>query len=264
MIPKVLKRRSSWPSSLVTGLIGWNAFAIITPLGLGYAGAATDLLTLASIAAFGQVVLLRLGFGPLRMARAVWVGAVWGTVTAVVIVAAEMAIFPLARSHWLVALLIGVYVGPAVGAFLSYFHRDDRRIEAAAQGRDVDYGRDAHWLDPFLYGAVAYLVAFVPRTLELAIISAVVGSFVGVAAAGVSHFFLSRSGNAAWTIPVAGATGAAIGAASGFLFRNHQSLLLLRWPLAGAIAGALTFALTAAVGRLLARRERIAEIERPA
>jgi hypothetical protein len=83
----------------------------------------------------------------------------------------------------------------------------------------------------------------------------VVGSITGVVAAGVSHFFLSYWKNAAWTIPVSGLAGAALGALTGLLFRNYQMQLFLPSMLAGAIAGTLTFLVTAAVGRRLALRE---------
>jgi hypothetical protein len=112
------------------------------------------------------------------------------------------------RQHPWLALATAVYVGIPVGGFLSYFHRDDRAIEAEAAGRPVDYGRDAHWLDPFVYGALAYEIALVPRTPEVAISAAVVGMIVGVVAAGVSHFILSRWGNAPATIPAAKPVGA--------------------------------------------------------
>ena len=91
--------------------------------------------------------------------------------------------------HPAVTLLVAGYIGAPVGAFLSYFRADDARIEAAAraQGRPVDYGRDAHWLDPFAYGAAAYLAVFLPRTLAAGVATAIVGAMVGVVAAGVSH-----------------------------------------------------------------------------
>src|SRR6185503_2502788 len=140
-------------------------------------------------------------------------------------------------------MVTGVYVGIPVGAFLSYFHRDDRKVqdEAKAAGKPVDYGRDAHWLDPFVYGAIAYEVALLPRSADLAISAAVVGMIVGVVAAGVSHFILSKWGNSAATIPAAMAAGAAIGAPTGLLFRGYAESLLLPPLVVGAVAGALTF-----------------------
>ena len=253
-----LRRRSSWPSSIATGLIGWVGFAIIVPLALGYAGSLRELLILAVIAAVVQVAVLRAGFTILRLDRGLVAGAAWGGVTAAAIVAAEMCFSATLRQHPWLALATAVYVGIPVGAFLSYFHRDDRTIEAeaAGAGRPVDYGRDAHWLDPFVYGALAYEIALVPRTPEVAISAAVVGMIVGVVAAGVSHFILSRWGNAPATIPAAMLAGAVLGAPTGFLFRGYAASLLLPLAAAGALAGALTFLTTALVGRRLALRER--------
>jgi hypothetical protein len=257
MLPRVLQQRSSWPSSFVTGLIGWNGFVMVAGLAFGYTGSTATLFVAASLAAVLEVIMLRTAFGALGLAQSVWRGAVWGTIVAGLLVMLEVMLFPLLRAHPILSLLVGLYVGAAVGAFLSYFHRDDRRIEAqvAASGRLVDYGRDAHWLDPFLYGAVSYLVAFLPRTLDLALAAAVVGSMTGVVAAGVSHFFLSYWHNASWTIPVSGLAGAALGAITGLLFRHYQTQLFLPCMLTGAIAGALTFLVTAAVGRRLALHE---------
>jgi uncharacterized membrane protein YeaQ/YmgE (transglycosylase-associated protein family) len=253
-----LRRRSSWPSSIATGLIGWVGFAIIVPLALGYAGSLRELFRLAVIAAVAQVVMLRAGFKLLRLDRGLVAGAAWGGVTAAAIVAGEMVFSPALRAHPYIAMATGVYVGIPVGAFLSYFHRDDRAIEAeaASAGRPVEYGRDAHWLDPFVYGALAYEVALLPRTPEVAISAAVAGMIVGVVAAGVSHFVFSRWGNAAGTIPAAMLVGAVLGAPTGLLFRAYAASLFLPLAAAGALAGALTFLATAAVGRRLAMRER--------
>ena len=254
------KRRSSWPSSFATGLIGWLGFAIIVPLALDHRGSLRELAVLAVAAAVVQVTLLRAAFTALHLERGVKVGAAWGGVTGALVVAAAAPVSPVLRQHLALAMAVGVYVGIAVGGFLSYFHRDDRAIEAEAKdaGRAVDYGRDAHWLDPFVYGALAYEVALLPRTPELAISACVVGMIVGVVAAGVSHFILSRWGNAAVTIPAATLMGAALGTPTGFLFRAHEAALVLPPAAAGAIAGALTFLVTALVGRRLARLERAA------
>ncbi|HEY8148680.1 MAG TPA: hypothetical protein VIK51_07220 [Vicinamibacteria bacterium] len=252
------RRRSSWPSSVATGLIGWVGFAIIVPLALGYTGPLRELFFLAVLAAVVQVAVLRAAFTALRLDRGPKVGATWGGLTAALIVAGEMAFSSALRQHPYLAMATGVYVGIAVGGFLSYFHLDDRSIQAEARnaGRPVDYGRDAHWLDPFVYGALAYEVAFLPRTPEVAISAAVVGMIVGVVAAGVSHFILSRWGNTGATVPAAALVGAALGTPTGFLFRTHAVSLLLPPVASGAIAGALTFLVTAVVGSRLALRER--------
>ncbi|MGH9972000.1 MAG: hypothetical protein ACREBG_30000 [Pyrinomonadaceae bacterium] len=128
-----LKRRSSWPSSFLTGLIGWNGFFIIVGAALGLSHRASDLFLLGTAAAVAQIVLLRVLFFALRI---------------------------------------------------------DRSNEAKEQGQAVDYGRDAHWLEPFFFGVVAYLIAFLPRSFGLAVNLAVVGAMSGVVAAGVTHFFL--------------------------------------------------------------------------
>jgi hypothetical protein len=107
----------------------------------------------------------------LRLDRGILNGVLWGGLTGGLIVGGEIAIFPDVRGHPYIALIAGIYIGMAVGAFLSYFYTDDRKIEFEAQaaGKPVDYGRDAHWLDPFVYGAVAYVVTLVPSTVNLAI-----------------------------------------------------------------------------------------------
>lgn len=255
MIPKILQQRSSWLSSLVTGLIGWNGLTIIVALAFAYAGSLTPLFLLATASALIQVVVLRTLFLPLRMDKGVLVGACWGAVMGGLLAAVAGLAFEPARQHALLTLLTDLYIGAPVGAFLAYFYRDDRRIEEAAHraGRPIDYGRDGHWLDPFVYGALSYVVVFWPRSLDLALCALVVGSFIGVVAAGVSHFFLSYWENRAWTIPVAGLAGLVVGTASGFLFRN-VSLYASHWSV-GAAAGLVTFLVTATMGRKFAMWE---------
>ena len=75
---------------------------------------------------------------------------------------------------------------------------------------------------------------------------------VGVVAAGVSHFFLSRWNNGLGTLLAAALAGTALGAASGLLFRNYASGLPMPPLTSGAAGGALTFLVTATVGRRLA------------
>jgi len=132
VILKLLQQRSSWPSSLLTGLIGWNGFAVIVPLALGYAETLRPLLLMASGAAVIQVVVLRLAFVPLRMHRSLMAGAIWGGLTAIPLVLGAAQYAELVGQHPWIALLTGIYVGIPVGVFLAYFHRDDREIEAAA------------------------------------------------------------------------------------------------------------------------------------
>jgi hypothetical protein len=252
------KRRSSWPSSVATALIGWIGFTIIVPLVAGYSGPLGQLFLIALFAALVQAIVLRLAFFAFKMDRGIPYGVVWGGLTAGIVVAAEMPLFEILRAHPYIALITGAYIGMAVGAFLSYFYADDRTIEREAQaaGTPVDYGRDAHWLDPFVYGAIAYVLVLLPRTVDIAIVAAVVGMIVGVVAAGVSHFFLSMWNNSAATIPVATVGGVLLGAPTGFLFRSFASSLLLPLPIEGAVAGGLTFLATSIVGRTLATAAR--------
>jgi hypothetical protein len=253
--PQVLKRRSSWPSSVVTALIGWNGFATVAALGFGRAPLLPSLLAVASACAVAQVLALRARLSVARPPDGVAAGALAGALTALVLAPGAMAVVAeLARHPW-VTVLVAAYIGAPVGAFLSYFRRDDARIAraAGARGVPVDYGRDAHWLDPFAYGAAVYLLVFIPTALAPALATAFVGAMVGVVAAGGSHFFLARFDNAAFTIPVAAVAGAPLGAATGWLLHAVPHGLIT-----GALAGAVCFAITAAVGRRLAARERAA------
>jgi hypothetical protein len=256
-MPEALTRRSSWPSSFVTAIIGWNGFATVAALVFGRAAMLPALLPIAASCAVVQVLALRLRLRFARRPASLAWGAVGGAVTAVLLAATAMARIRDLAAHPAVTLLVAAYIGAPVGAFLSYFRRDDARIEdaARARGRAVDYGRDAHWLDPFVHGAAAYLVVFVPRALWSGLSTAIVGAMVGVVAAGVSHFFLARLHNAAVTIPIAAVAGAPLGAATGLLLRagTHPPYPA---PVAGILAGTVCFAITAAVGRRLAARER--------
>ena len=261
MTPRVLQRRSSLPSSYLTGLIGWAGFMVIVGmivrLVFGDAPPAGWLLFVGAVIAVAQVLILRLGFFPLGLDRGMRAGLVWGGVTGGALIAVAIMLSPTLRRHYVIWALDGLYVGVAVGLFLSYFYRDDRRIEAAApRGRPVDYGRDAHWLEPFVFGAVAYLLAFAPRSADVAATALVVGAISGVVAAGVSHFFLnSVARESALPVVLSVAAGIAQGAASGLLFRPYADELLFHHLAHGALAGALTYFVTALRGRSLARRE---------
>jgi len=170
----------------------------------------------------------------------------------------EIQVMDVLGRHPLIWGLNGVYIGIAVGLFLRYFYRDDRRIEteAAAQGQPTDYGRDAHWLEPFFFGALAYLVAFLPTSPALAVIVLVIGAMSGVVAAGVSHFFIfTIPRRSALPILLSLLAGAGQGTLTGLLFRPFASELLLNPLVHGAIAGSLTYIMTAARGRSLASQE---------
>jgi hypothetical protein len=253
-----LKRRSSWPSSFVTGLIGWNGFFIIIGAILGMASRAGDLFVLATIAAVCQVLFLRLLFFPLRLDRGMSNGAFWGGVSGIILVVLEKQFTTLFASHPIVWLLNGAYIGIAVGLFLCYFYRDDRQIESLAKqrGREVDYGRDAHWLEPFFFGVVAYLIAFLPTSLSLAVNLAVVGAMSGVVAAGVSHFFLftvARKSVVPFLLSIV--AGIVQGMLTGLLFRSFAAGLFFSPLVHGAVAGCLTYLMTSFRGRALAGQE---------
>ena len=143
------------------------------------------------------------------------------------IVAGGWLVSPEVRAYPIIAMVTGIYRDP--GGRVSPTSRDDRGNQEAATtaGKPIDYERDAHWLDPFVYGAVAYEVALLPQTADIAIAAAVVGMIVGVVAAGTSHFILSKAGNASGTIPAAAVAGAIFGAPTGLLFRTHAASLLL-------------------------------------
>jgi len=256
-MPAVLKRRSSWPSSFVTALIGWNGFATIAALAFGRAALLPRLLAIAIGCAMLQVLALRARLRFARRPDGLVGAAIAGTVSALLLSLAAMSCVGDLNRHRVVTLLVAAYIGAPVGVFLSYFRRDDARIAAAAraQARPVDYGRDAHWLDPFAYGAVAYLVVFAPGAAWSGLTAAIVGAMVGVVAAGVSHFFLARFDNAPVTIPIAAVAGMPLGALTGWLLRTGGPSAVSE-TLRGVVAGALCFAITAAVGRRLAVRER--------
>ena len=169
---------------------------------------------------------------------------------------AERQAVSLLNEHPLIWEFNGLYIGSAVGIFLRYFYRDDRRIESEAAGQPIDYGRDAHWLEPFFFGAVAYLVAFLPRSFSLAVIILVIGAMSGVVAAGVSHFFVfTVSRRSLLPIIVSILVGVSQGVISGLLFRPFAGELLLHPLVHGAIAGSLTYLMTAVRGRTLASKE---------
>lgn len=257
-----LKRRSSWPSSFVTGLIGWNGFFIILAVILGDMSAGNAFI-LATLAAIAQVLVLRLLFFVIRMDRSMLTGGFWGGVTGIIIALIEMRMTNLFDAHPIIWLLNALYIGVAVGLFLNYFHRDDRRIEREAADKDkpVDYGRDAHWLEPFFFGAAAYIIAFLPGSFDLAMIVLVIGAVSGVVAAGVSHFFIFAVPRSSWLpIVLCIVAGAVQGVLSGLLFRPFAASLFFSPLIHGAVAGSLTYFMTALRGRSLAGKEMAADL----
>jgi hypothetical protein len=251
-----LERRGSWPSSFVTGLVGWMSFSIIVPLAFGYSGAPWPLLKIAVVLAILQVLVLRLAFFPLRLNRGLQIGALWGGLTGALLIRLGEEFFPLLKERPVLWLANGAYIGMAVGAFLSYFYRDDHEIEenTAQEGQSGKYGRDAHWLEPFVFGALAYLLAFLPATPGLACYVFIVGAFSGVFAAGASHFSPDRWKSSKLLLLIL-AAGSVLGMLSSLLFRQFASEFRGRYWVMGAIAGFLTYLSTFLRGRSLARRE---------
>jgi len=251
-----LERRSSWPSSFVTGLVGWISFSIIVPLAFGYSGAPWPLLKIAVVMAIPQVLILRLAFFPLRLNRGLQIGALWGGLTGAFLIWVGGKFFALLHERPVLWLANGAYIGMAVGAFLSYFYRDDREIEenTAQKGQSPKYGRDAHWLEPFVFGAVAYLLAFLPASPGLAFYVFIVGAFSGVFAAGASHFSPDRWKSSKLLLLIL-AAGSLLGMLSSLLFRQFSSEFRGRYWVMGAIAGFLTYLSTFLRGRSLARQE---------
>jgi len=244
------QRRSSWPSSLVTGLIGWNAFILILVLALGYSGNPRPVFGYASAVGVLQVVVMRLCFERLRLHRGILRGAAWG---ALIGTAIAVGLMPLMnywqhREAWLLG--VALYTGAPVGAFLSYFHRDDQRIIQEHDGKER-FGRDAHWLEPFAFGGIIYAFVFAPELVHLLWFIVPVGAMVGVFAAGASHFGPDLGGG---RYLLAAGAGSAIGALSGLLFRQFSESLWSSPIALGAASGALTFLVTFVRGRVLARR----------
>ena len=209
-------------------------FALI----LNESRSAGRLFVLATIAAVAQVVFLRLFFFGLHLDRSIPAVVMWGGLTGVAAVLTERQFTNLFEQHLFVWMFNGLYIGVAVGLFLRYFYRDDRRIESEANAakRAIDYGRDAHWLEPFFFGAAAYLPAFLPRSFSLAVIVMVIGAMSGVVAAGVSHFFIFTIARTS-ILPVllSIAVGVVQGALSGLLFQGFSSELLLSPMVHGAV-----------------------------
>jgi hypothetical protein len=245
-----LRKRSSFLSGLVTAMSGWNGGVLLVGLLLGWRGAPWALVGMASVTALAQVaVLWPLYFLRLELdGRAVARGALGGAISGVIAFAPWAFTVAALSAHAAVWLAAVSAAGAAVGGFLAYFFQDDARL--VSLGLPTDAGRDAHWLEPFAFGVVAFTAVCLPRSVDAAVYTAIVGAVVGIVAAALSHYtpddWKSSAGRALGLCAV----GAAVGAASAFLLR-HQLVTLAAAPSAGAI----TLALTLLRGQALAARE---------
>lgn len=251
-------QRSSWPSNLLTGLIGWIGWIFIGPLIFGITADIKTELLIAVPSAIVQVVVLRRLFFILQMHRHLLVGISWGLASAIALYFAAVCFRPELKEHMVYWLLIYAYIGAPVGGFLSYFYRDDRKLhEEQKDEKKVSYGRDAHWLEPFGFGVGAYLLAFLPFTnLQFALNVIIAGAVSGVAAAGASHFSPDK-----WKryygllVLLVLVPGTMQGLLTGLLFRNYGDALADNYMLKGAAGGVITYLITFLRGRRLAYKE---------
>jgi len=254
-------QRSSIASSFTTGIVGWLGFIFIGPLIFGFKVPSQTLFQLGLISAIVQIVILRFAFFVLQMQRHILVGAFWGLLTALGIYFITAQFFyPALKEHQFYWLLIYAYIGAPVGAFLSYFYIDDKKLAAAeaATGKPhAHLDRDAHWLEPFGYGALAYLIVMFPfQHFDLTINTFIVGAMSGVFAAGASHFSPDEWKKSFLTlIAVILVVGSIQGFLFGLLFRTYADLLSTSHITLGIIAGIVTYAITFIRGRQLAAKE---------
>src|SRR4029078_11372844 len=121
--PRVLKRRSSWPSSVVPALLGWSGFATVAALGFGRAPRLPSLLGVASACAVIQVLALRARLRAAPRPDGVLAGCVSGALTALFLAPGAMAALAELASHPWVTLRVAVYIGAPVAPFLFDFRR---------------------------------------------------------------------------------------------------------------------------------------------
>lgn len=244
------KARSSPFSAVLTAMIGWNGFATLVALLLGEDGPPWRLFAVASATALAQAtVLWPLYLLRLRLdERAVARGALGGAVSGALLFAPwALHVGALAASPaaWIAAAALA---GAVVGAFIAYFFADDARL--LGLGRPVDAGRDAHWLEPFAFGAGVFASVCLPRSVDAAVYTTIVGAVVGVVAAGASHYTPDAWKSSARGVLAFCALGAVLGGGAAFLLR-HQPASLAAAP----TAGALTLLITILRGKALAARE---------
>jgi hypothetical protein len=251
-------QRSSLASSFLTGIIGWIGFIVIGELAFSLGMSSITLLLMGLSCAVAQVSIMRALFLPLGMHRHVVVGAAWGLLLGALLYVACAYLKPVMWERPVAWLFVFTYIGAPVGAFLSYFHRDDQEYIAAAGGdaRKANYSRDAHWLEPFGFGLVTYLIAFLPTaSTDLFLKICIVGALSGVFAAGASHFS-PDAWKRSWPLlfVIALFAGTVQGIASGWLVRHYTEHLSLSPFLHGAIGGVLTYVWTLIRGRQLSMR----------
>lgn len=254
-----LQQRSSWASSIVTALVGWLGFVFIGPLMFGFKMAPGIQVALAVSSAIVQVIILRSLFFVLQMHRHILIGAFWGLVSVLLMYYITSIIYPPLKDHAFAWMLNYAYIGTPVGGFLSYFYIDDKKIFDATGGQqpDTNFGRDAHWLEPFAFGAAAYLLVCFPFAhFDLTINTLIVGAISGVAAAGASHFSPDKwkKSIVLLAIIIIG-LGGVQGFITGFLLRSYADELYANYLILGAASGILTYLMTFARGRQLAAKE---------
>jgi hypothetical protein len=203
-------------------------------------------------------------FFVLQMQRSILIGAFWGLATAIGLYYAARYFYPQMAEHPIALPLTYAYIGAPVGGFLSYFYIDDKKIFDAAGGQkpDISFGRDAHWMEPFGFGVLAYLIAFLPfRHFDLMINVMIVGAISGVAAAGASHFSPDGWKRSSLLIAlIVIVAGGVQGLVTGLLFRAYSEQLPLSYLVHGMIGGILTYMMTFARGRQLAAKEASGEL----
>ena len=256
---RALRRRSSPLSALVTAMIGWSGAVTLLALALGVRGSPFALFGVASVTALVQgAVLWPVYFVRLRLdGRPVVRGAVGGALSGALAFApwvAWLSSGSAALAAWIAAALVA---GAAVGGFLAYFLADDARL--VSEGLPVDAGRDAHWLEPFVFGAGIFVAVCLPRSFDAAVYAAVVGASAGVVAAGLSHYTPDAWKASLRGFVAYGVIGGALGAAAALLLRDQPASLV-----AAPTAGALTLLVTVMRGQVLAAREAAARIAPPA
>lgn len=252
------RKRSSLPSSFVTGLVGWVCFMFVGILIFNIPVSSVTILIIAVATAIIQVIILRTLFFVFRMQKHILIGAFWGLLSAIGLYFITEYLYPVLKGQRLYWLIIYLYIGAPVGAFLSYFYRDDQKILSDSdKGDEETYGRDAHWLEPFVFGAIAYLVAFLPfENSDLTVKVLFIGAITGVFAAGSSHFSPDKwKHSIPGIILIIAGLGSLFGVLTGILFRPYASYLLFSPIIHGLVAGILTFLLTFLRGKQLAIKE---------